>query len=63
MTYEYVRTQSSSLKIIVGVGGNNTIQTLEFARYCRNYSDGFMVTVPNYKKPTQEGIFHHLINM
>jgi len=45
--------------IIVGVGGNNTMATLEFAKYCGEYSTALMVTVPNYNKPTQEGIYQH----
>ena len=63
MTYQYIREKSKSLKIIVGVGGNNTIQTLEFAKYCSKFCDGFMVTVPHYNKPTQEGILQHFVTI
>ena len=45
--------------LIVGVGGNNTMETLEFAKMCKDYCDGFMVTVPSYNKPTQNGIRQH----
>jgi len=45
--------------LVVGVGGNNTIETLEFAKMCKHYCDGFMVTVPSYNKPTQNGILKH----
>ena len=45
--------------LFVGVGGNNTMETLEFAQMCKFYCDGFMVTVPSYNKPTQNGILKH----
>ena len=46
-------------KIIVGVGGNNTSEVLVFAKFCVPYCNGMMVTVPNYNKPSQEGIYQH----
>lgn len=45
--------------ITVGVGGNDTRETLEFARACVGYCDAFMVTVPHYNKPPQRGIVEH----
>lgn len=45
--------------ITVGVGGNNTQETLMFARECVGYCDAFMVTVPHYNKPPQRGITEH----
>lgn len=53
---------SSSKKIIIGVGGNYTDETLNFTLQCINLNvhiDGFMVTVPSYNKPTQKGIVYH----
>ena len=46
-------------KIILGIGGNNTDEVIRFGNFCREYCDGMMVTVPNYNKPTQEGIYRH----
>ena len=46
-------------KLIIGIGGNNTVNVINFANFCKNLCDGFMVTVPNYNKPTQEGIYRH----
>jgi len=46
-------------KVIVGIGGNNTYKTLEFAKEIKDYCDYMMVTVPNYNKPSQEGIIKH----
>ena len=45
--------------LIAGIGGNNTIKTLQNALKYKNYCDAFMVTVPEYNKPTQEGIIEH----
>lgn len=45
--------------LVVGVGGNDTYENLCFARKCAQYCDAFMVTVPSYSKPTQDGIFEH----
>lgn len=45
--------------ITVGVGGNDTQENLEFALLCKDYCNAFMVTVPQYSKPTQNGIVEH----
>jgi|SaaInlStandDraft_6_1057023.scaffolds.fasta_scaffold23646_1 4-hydroxy-tetrahydrodipicolinate synthase len=45
--------------ITVGVGGNNTYENLKFAKKCVGYCNAFMVTVPHYNKPTQDGIYEH----
>ena len=50
---------SGKKKLIVGVGGNNTNNVINFSQFCENLCDGFMVTVPNYNKPTQNGIYQH----
>ena len=55
-THTFVENQK---KIILGVGGNNTDEVIRFGNFCREYCDGMMVTVPNYNKPTQEGIYRH----
>ena len=52
---------SNNLRIIVGIGGNNTNETINFGIKCENISHGFMITVPNYNKPTQEGIYQHFL--
>lgn len=45
--------------ITVGVGGNDTMETLEFAKKCIGFCDALMVTVPHYNKPPQRGIVEH----
>jgi len=48
------------IDIIVGIGGNNTNEVIDLGKYCKNVGvDGILVTVPNYNKPTQEGIYQH----
>ena len=49
----------NSVNIIVGIGGNNTEDVIEKAILFSNLSHGFLATVPNYNKPTQEGIYQH----
>ena len=56
---KYVSQNKGNLDLIIGVGGNNTREVIEFTKYCNQYGDGLMVTVPNYNKPMQEGIYQH----
>lgn len=55
-TYDMLKNKKF---LIIGVGGNNTSATLEFAKLCLPYADAFMVTVPSYNKPPQEGLYQH----
>lgn len=50
---------SGNKKVVIGVGGNNTYETLNFAENVKDYCDYMMVTVPYYNKPSQEGIKMH----
>ena len=50
---------NGKVNIIVGIGGNNTKTTLENAFKFRGFCDAFMVTVPYYNKPSEEGIYQH----
>jgi 4-hydroxy-tetrahydrodipicolinate synthase len=43
----------------MGVGGNDTMKMINFAKKCASFCHGFMVTVPSYNKPMQHGIFLH----
>jgi 4-hydroxy-tetrahydrodipicolinate synthase len=54
---------NNKIKIIIGIGGNNTKKVIEFGKFCVDKCDGFMVTVPNYNKPTQDGIFEHFFRI
>jgi 4-hydroxy-tetrahydrodipicolinate synthase len=65
--YNSIRTSNygNNKFIVVGVGGNDTRATSEFAKYCydNDLCDGFLVTVPNYNKPSQEGVYRHFVEI
>lgn len=46
-------------KVVIGIGGNNSEETLEFGKDVTEYCDYMMVTVPHYNKPSQDGIKKH----
>ena len=46
-------------EVIVGIGGNNTKDCVNFGKKIENYCDSFMITVPHYNKPQQESIYYH----
>ncbi|WP_396167412.1 4-hydroxy-tetrahydrodipicolinate synthase [Flavobacterium sp.] len=48
------------LPLVLGVGGNNTLQLVEELK-TRDFSDfvAILSVSPYYNKPTQEGIYHH----
>ena len=56
---KFVSQRKEHLSLIVGVGGNCTRDVKKFTVTCNQYADGLMVTVPNYNKPMQEGIYQH----
>jgi 4-hydroxy-tetrahydrodipicolinate synthase len=60
---KYVSQNKGNLDLIVGVGGNNTREVIEFTKYTNQYADGLMVTVPSYNNPMQEGIFQHFVKI
>lgn len=45
--------------IVLGCGGNDTREMIEFSKKSVSLCDAFMVTVPSYNKPTQNGIYQH----
>lgn len=45
--------------IIVGLGGNNTMEMINELERIQNYSHGIMISQPSYNKPSQEGIYQH----
>jgi 4-hydroxy-tetrahydrodipicolinate synthase len=50
---------AGKLKIVFGVGGNNTIETGEFLKSLPDGIDGILSVSPYYNKPTQQGIIEH----
>ncbi len=46
--------------VIVGTGTYNTAESVEFSREAAGTGvDGFLLTVPYYNRPTQEGLYRH----
>jgi 4-hydroxy-tetrahydrodipicolinate synthase len=45
--------------LVLGCGGNDTREMIKFSKQCVQLCDAFMVTVPAYNKPTQNGIYQH----
>lgn len=50
---------AGKLKIVFGVGGNNTIEVGEFLKVLPEGIDGILSVSPYYNKPTQKGIIEH----
>ena len=50
---------NDKINIIVGIGTNDTKTTLENGFLFRDVCHAFMITVPYYNKPSQEGIYQH----
>jgi 4-hydroxy-tetrahydrodipicolinate synthase len=48
------------LPVIAGTGSNSTAQTIDLSRaVSRSGIDAYLVVVPYYNKPTQEGMYQH----
>lgn len=58
---EVYSSKSADTKIIMNVGTNNTMETVENAvKWSRNEKvDGIMVVCPYYNKPNQNGLYRH----
>jgi len=57
---ETVRSQNSIVKVMVGVGTNDTQKTIHNAKLAREWgADALLIVTPYYNKPTQEGILAH----
>jgi 4-hydroxy-tetrahydrodipicolinate synthase len=52
---------NDKIKIMVGVGGNNTKEVNNFIHKIKNFCHYIMLTVPYYNKPNQEGLQDHMI--
>ncbi len=50
---------AGALKIVFGVGGNNTVEVGKFLQSLPEGIDGILSVSPYYNKPTQRGIIEH----
>jgi 4-hydroxy-tetrahydrodipicolinate synthase len=55
-----IKTNNNRLPLVLGVGGNNTLQVVKELQ-TRDFSgiDGILSVAPYYSKPTQEGFYQH----
>jgi 4-hydroxy-tetrahydrodipicolinate synthase len=52
--------KGSSTKVIAGAGSNNTIESIDLAKFAKNAgADGVLSVTPYYNKPTQLGLYEH----
>ncbi|MEA5444306.1 4-hydroxy-tetrahydrodipicolinate synthase [Gammaproteobacteria bacterium AB-CW1] len=57
---EAVRLSAGRVPVIAGTGSNSTAQTLHLTRKVEAMGvDGFLLVVPYYNKPSQEGLYRH----
>lgn len=49
----------NQLNIIIGLGGNNTMEMICELNRLSPYCDYVMISQPSYNKPSQEGIYQH----
>jgi 4-hydroxy-tetrahydrodipicolinate synthase len=55
-----VEAIDNRVPLVVGIGGNNTQETINFIRHSvLTGVDGILSVAPYYNKPTQRGIFQH----
>jgi 4-hydroxy-tetrahydrodipicolinate synthase len=48
-----------SAAIVAGTGTYNTRESIQLTREAEPFADAFLLTVPYYSKPTQEGMYRH----
>jgi 4-hydroxy-tetrahydrodipicolinate synthase len=53
----------SRIKIMIGVGGNNTKEVDDSIEQVKSLCDYIMLTVPYYNKPNQEGLCEHFTSL
>lgn len=55
-----VELADGRIPVIAGTGSNSTAQTMSLSRAVGRYDiDAYLLVVPYYNKPTQEGMFRH----
>jgi len=55
-----VQTVAQRVPIVVGIGGNNTMETINsIHKFSLQGVDGILSVAPYYNKPNQEGIYQH----
>jgi len=61
---ELIKEKSAGLPVVVGLGGNDTLTILnQINKFNFNGVDGLLIVTPFYNKPSQEGMFHHFLEI
>lgn len=61
---ELIKEKSAELPVMVGMGGNNTRAiTSQIDKFNFEGIDGILVVTPYYNKPSQEGMYHHYMEV
>jgi 4-hydroxy-tetrahydrodipicolinate synthase len=61
---ELIKDKSAGLPVVVGMGGNDTRSiTNQINSFNFEGVDGILVVTPYYNKPSQEGMFHHYMEV
>ncbi len=59
-----IETTEKRVPILMGVGGNNTQEIIDFIKsYDFNGIDGILSVAPYYNKPQQKGLYYHFKNI
>lgn len=59
-----IQHAEGKMKVIAGVGSNNTASSIELAKEAAQLgADGIMVVAPYYNKPSQEGLYQHMLQI
>lgn len=61
---ELIKEKSENLPVVVGMGGNDTRSiTSQIDTFNFEGVDGILVVTPYYNKPSQEGMYHHYMEV
>ncbi|MCY1720869.1 4-hydroxy-tetrahydrodipicolinate synthase [Prolixibacteraceae bacterium Z1-6] len=61
---ELIKEKSAGLPVVVGMGGNDTRTVCkQIDKFSFEGIDGILVVTPYYNKPSQEGMYHHYMEV
>jgi 4-hydroxy-tetrahydrodipicolinate synthase len=61
---ELIKDKSEGLPVVVGIGGNDTRSMCkQIDKFNFEGVEGILVVTPYYNKPSQEGLFHHYMEV
>ena len=61
---ELIKEKSAGLPVVVGMGGNDTRMVCkQIDKFNFEGIDGILVVTPYYNKPSQEGMYHHYLEV